>query len=243
MHIYIYEYLLIECKETTKIESETYTMAKSTAATKKNTKPTSAKEQEKKVEETVDLKASSESSSEDEMEGLSDLEDDSSKKQQHTIKKLDPKKKKQQLEQESKKNKNGKNDEYSPIIYVSRLPHGFHEKELSKYFSQFGDLKEVRLARNKKTGNSRHYGFIEFANKDDAKVAQETMNNYLLMGHLLQVRLMGKGAKIEKLFKYRKRVVNEAELKKTAKEIEAAGAIRHKERMTKLKDAGIDFKW
>ncbi|CAL9733288.1 ribosome biogenesis protein 15 [Monosporozyma servazzii] len=216
-------------------------MAKSTVATKKNTKPTSTKEQ-KKVEETVELKVSSESASEDEMEGLSDLEDDSSKKEQHTIKKLDPKKKKQQqkVEQDSKKTKNA---EYSPIIYVSRLPHGFHEKELSKYFSQFGDLKEVRLARNKKTGNSRHYGFIEFANKDDAKIAQETMNNYLLMGHLLQVRLMGKGAKIEKLFKYRKRVVNEAELKKNAKEIEAAGAIRHKERMTKLKDAGIDFKW
>ncbi|KAG0656184.1 nucleolar protein [Monosporozyma unispora] len=215
-------------------------MAKSATAIKKNTKPSVSKEQEK-IDETVQVENNS-SSSEDEMEGLSDLEEESNKKQ-HTIKKLDSKKKKQQqLENESKKNKNG-NDEYSPIIYVSRLPHGFHEKELSKYFSQFGDLKEVRLARNKKTGNSRHYGFIEFANKDDAKIAQETMNNYLLMGHLLQVRLMGKGAKIEKLFKYKKRVFNEAEFKKNSKEIEDAAAIRHEERMTKLKDAGIDFKW
>lgn len=222
-------------------------MAKATI-TKKQVKASTAKKEE--PVELTNVASSSESESdissseEEEMEGLSDLEDESSKKQ-HSIKKLDPKKRKKQQEAEAEKSGNKKQvkDEYSPIIYVSRLPHGFHEKELSKYFSQFGDLKEVRLARNKKTGNSRHYGFIEFAHKDDAKVAQETMNNYLLMGHLLQVRLMGRGSKIEKLYKYKKRVFNEAQLKKSKTELKDAASLRHKERMSKLKDAGMDFKW
>lgn len=216
-------------------------------------KLTDIKKQEKtpiqKVEENDNESFSSSSlSSEDEIiEGLSDL-DEEGDAQQHTIKKLDPSKKKKKNKDEAQENNsNGKDKkntkEYSSIIYVSRLPNGFYEKELSKYFSQFGDLKEVRLARNKKTGNSRHYGFIEFANKDDAKIAQETMNNYLLMGHLLQVRLMEKGSKIEKLYKYKKRSFNENKYKKSKKKIEEASDIRHKERMDKLKKSGIDFKW
>ncbi|QLQ79686.1 hypothetical protein HG537_0C03340 [Torulaspora globosa] len=165
------------------------------------------------------------------IEGLSSEETEP----KHKIKKLDTKKKSAKPSNTS--------TEYSSIIYVSRLPHGFHEKELSKYFSQFGDLKEVRLARNRKTGNSRHYGFIEFANKDDAKIAQETMNNYLIMGHLLQVRLLPKGSKIEKLYKYRKRVFQDTTVKKSAEQLKEKAKTKHDERMKQLDKAGIQFTW
>ncbi|SCU80429.1 LAMI_0B02344g1_1 [Lachancea mirantina] len=131
----------------------------------------------------------------------------------------------------------------SGIVYVSRLPKGFHERELAKYFSQFGDLKEVRLARNRKTGNSRHYGFIQFVNKDDALVAQETMNNYLLMGHLLQVTALPKGKKIEKLFKYRGRAFSEAPVKKTTSDLKKRAEEKHQDRISKLQEQGINFKW
>ena len=217
-----------------------------TRSAKKNVKVAPAKTEKESVKEdsgNLDVHSSDSESSDDaaeeldsDIEGLSESETEEGS--EHNIKKLKPKK-----GDNSKDKKNGKNDQYSSIIYVSRLPHGFHEKELSKYFSQFGDLKEVRLARNKRSGNSRHYGFIEFANKDDAKVAQETMNNYLLMGHLLQVRLLGKGAKIEKLFKYRKRVFSESNITKTAKQLEEDAIAKQKERLTKLSEAGIDFSW
>lgn len=181
----------------------------------------------------------SESESED-IEGLSSADEgksqEGSESSTHKIKKLTPKQQKNQKDKKA-------NDEYSSIIYVSRLPHGFQERELSKYFSQFGDLKEVRLARNKKSGNSRHYGFVEFANKDDAKVAQESMNNYLLMGHLLKVNVLPKGAKIEKLFRYKKRAFIEVPVKKSAEQLKENAKIKHNERLSKLADAGIDFKW
>ncbi|CAN3376399.1 hypothetical protein DIURU_004293 [Diutina rugosa] len=72
------------------------------------------------------------------------------------------------------------------ILYIGRIPHGFYEKEMKKYFAQFGDIVNVCVARNK-SGKSKHFGFIEFADYDTAVVAQETMNNYLLFGHQLQV--------------------------------------------------------
>ncbi|CCC71145.1 hypothetical protein NCAS_0G02580 [Naumovozyma castellii] len=206
-------------------------------------------EEKPKSEENIELQSLNEESSlseeESEIEGLSEAEsedEDGSKAQKHKIKTLDPKKKKQQT-QEKDSNKKKPLAEYSSILYVSRLPQGFHERELSKYFSQFGDLKEVRLARNKKTGNSRHYGFIEFANKDDANIAQDAMNNYLVMGHLLQVRLLPKGAKIEKLYKYKKRAFTQMKIKKTAKELKERAHTKHEERMNKLTEAGIDFAW
>lgn len=218
-------------------------MARTTDKSKKI--PKSKVVAEKKVEEPVEApveenlevhssasESDSESELDDEIEGLSD--EDSSDK--HKVKKLNKKRKSTETNSKTK-------DEYSNIIYVSRLPHGFHEKELSKYFSQFGDLKEVRLARNKKSGNSRHYGFVQFANKEDAAVAQESMNNYLLMGHLLQVRLLGKGSKIEKLYKYKKRAYIEANIKKSVEELKESATKKHEERINKLSDAGIQFKW
>lgn len=59
---------------------------------------------------------------------------------------------------------------------------------MKAYFSQFGEISRLRLARNKKTGRSKHYAFIEFANNDVAKIVAETMDKYLMFGHILQVR-------------------------------------------------------
>jgi nucleolar protein 15 len=56
------------------------------------------------------------------------------------------------------------------------------------YFSQFGDITRLRLSRNRVTGSSKHYAFIEFASATVAKIAAETMNNYLMYGHILKCK-------------------------------------------------------
>ena len=75
-------------------------------------------------------------------------------------------------------------------IYLGRIPHGFHEPQMRAYFSQFGPITHLRLARNPKTGKSRHYAFIEFASASVAEIVARTMDKYLLFGHLLQVRVV-----------------------------------------------------
>ena len=71
-----------------------------------------------------------------------------------------------------------------------RIPHGFHEQEMRAYFGQFGDIARLRLSRSKKTGASKHYAFIQFAEPEVAKIVAQTMDRYLMFGHILRCRLV-----------------------------------------------------
>ncbi|GJE99922.1 RNA-binding domain-containing protein [Phanerochaete sordida] len=78
------------------------------------------------------------------------------------------------------------------VLYLGRIPHGFYEEQMKSYFSQFGDVTRIRLSRNKRTGQSKHYGFIEFESSSVAQIVAETMDNYLLMGHILTCKVIPK---------------------------------------------------
>jgi nucleolar protein 15 len=91
-----------------------------------------------------------------------------------------------------KAKKNGNPDGEKGVISISRLPHGFYEDQLRAYFSQFGDVSRLRVARNKKTGASKHYAFLEFPSPEIATIVAETMNNYLIHGHILQCSVVPK---------------------------------------------------
>ncbi len=56
------------------------------------------------------------------------------------------------------------------------------------YFSQFGPITRLRLSRNRKTGRSKHYAFIEFESASVAKIVASTMDKYLLFGHILRCK-------------------------------------------------------
>jgi len=66
------------------------------------------------------------------------------------------------------------------VVIVKHLPHGFFEQQLRQYFRQFGRVLRVRLARSLRTGNSKGYAFVEFEYPEVAKVAADTMDNYLM---------------------------------------------------------------
>ncbi|PRQ77843.1 hypothetical protein AAT19DRAFT_8911 [Rhodotorula toruloides] len=75
-------------------------------------------------------------------------------------------------------------------VYLGRIPRGFYEEEMKSYFSQFGEVTRLRLSRNKQTGASKHYAFIEFKYASVAQIVQETMDNYLLAGHILVCKVI-----------------------------------------------------
>lgn len=77
-------------------------------------------------------------------------------------------------------------------MYIGHLPHGFFEDEIKSYFSQFGKVVRVRVARSAKTGNYRGYGFIEFVDKEVARIAAETMNNYLMFNKVIKCQVIPK---------------------------------------------------
>lgn len=56
------------------------------------------------------------------------------------------------------------------------------------YFSQFGEITRLRLSRNRITGRSKHYAFVEFSSVSVAKIVAATMDNYLMYGHILKCK-------------------------------------------------------
>ena len=92
-------------------------------------------------------------------------------------------------------------DEEPGVVYVGRIPHGFYEHEMRQYFSQFGDISRLRLARNKKTGSSRHWAFVEFKSASVANIVAGTMDNYLMFNHILKCKVVPKEQLHEDIWK------------------------------------------
>jgi len=126
------------------------------------------------------------------------------------------------------------------------------------YFSQFGTILRLRLSRNKKTGRSKHYAFIEFADSEAAAIVAETMDNYLLFGHILKCKVIPRSdiKDVEALFKGANKRFKpipwsdvkqrELEKKRTVEEwerLEKREDKRRKDRENKLKSMGIDYQY
>lgn len=78
----------------------------------------------------------------------------------------------------------------SAVIYLGHIPTDFEETEMLKFFSQFGTVKHLRLSRNKKTGASKHYAFLEFETPEVAEIVANTMDGYILFGQKLVCSIM-----------------------------------------------------
>ncbi|KGO36452.1 Nucleotide-binding, alpha-beta plait [Penicillium expansum] len=87
--------------------------------------------------------------------------------------------------------KNGPPEEPG-TVYIGRIPHGFYEHQMKAYFSQFGEITKLRLSRNRLTGRSKHYAFIEFSSTTVAKIVADTMDNYLMYGHIVKCKYVPK---------------------------------------------------
>lgn len=81
-------------------------------------------------------------------------------------------------------------DDAPGVVYVGRIPHGFYEHEMRQYFTQFGAISKLRLSRNKRTGASKHFAFVEFDSAATAEVVAKTMDSYLLFGHVLKCKVV-----------------------------------------------------
>lgn len=155
--------------------------------------------------------------------------------------------------------KKSKSDE-SGVLYIGRIPHGFYEEEMTSYFTQFGAITNLRMSRSKKTGRSRHFGFIEFADREVAQIVAETMHNYLLASHLLQVILLtpeeveakggkdlfkggGKKFKAVPWAQIAKQRVEAPKTKEQWQGIEKREKRRRETQSKKIKAAGIDYEY
>lgn len=72
-------------------------------------------------------------------------------------------------------------------IYVGNLPRQSTEEDVRQAFSQFGAVSTVSLIKDKMTGESRGFGFVEMASKEEAQAAMNGLNGKDFQGRTLTV--------------------------------------------------------
>ena len=136
-------------------------------------------------------------------------------------------------------------EELSPVIYIAHLPDGFEEKEMKKFFVQFGKVKNVQLARATKSGNSKHYGWVEFESVDVAKTSAEAFNGYLMFDKLIEAKQLTVAAVPPHLFTNAIKGLRKQAKKDDPPRKDTAIKIARQEKKIKatLEAAGIDYQW
>ena len=72
-------------------------------------------------------------------------------------------------------------------IYVGNLSYQAGDDELREAFEQFGQVSSVQVIKDKFTGRSRGFGFVEMPNDDEGQKAIEGMNDVELAGRAVRV--------------------------------------------------------
>lgn len=71
-------------------------------------------------------------------------------------------------------------------LYVGNLPWSTSSEELTEYFSRYGNVVGSRIITDRETGRSRGFGFVEVAEEDAERLAEE-LNGSEFSGRVLTV--------------------------------------------------------
>jgi len=72
-------------------------------------------------------------------------------------------------------------------IYAGNLPTTLTENDLREFFQAFGEVAKTAIIKDKFTGESRGFGFVEMPNKGEADKAISTLNGKDMKGRTAKV--------------------------------------------------------
>ena len=72
-------------------------------------------------------------------------------------------------------------------IYVGNLSYEVTEEDLKEAFEVFGEVETVRVLKDRGTGRSKGFGFVEMPDDADAQSAIDGLNEKELKGRALKV--------------------------------------------------------
>ena len=76
-----------------------------------------------------------------------------------------------------------------PRLYVGNLPYQLTVDEFKSFFVGAGSVTDAAIITDRDSGRSKGFGFVEFANDEDATRAQSMFNGAQLKGRTLKVDL------------------------------------------------------
>ena len=72
-------------------------------------------------------------------------------------------------------------------IYVGNLSHNTTEENLRQAFESFGQVTSARIIKDKYSGQSRGFGFVEMPAQSQAQTAIRSLNGKELLGKEISV--------------------------------------------------------
>jgi RNA recognition motif-containing protein len=74
-------------------------------------------------------------------------------------------------------------------LYVGNLPYLTTDEDLRTLFAQAGTVASVAVIKDRDTGTSKGFGFVEMSTQAEAQAAIRLLDNYALGEHSLKVNL------------------------------------------------------
>ena len=90
-------------------------------------------------------------------------------------------------------------------IYVGKLSNSVTEDDLRAMFEEFGQLQSVKIIKDRYSGQSKGFGFIEMPSNSEADQAIKALNGKFVEGRNIKVNPADPGGKRSKRSSRRKR--------------------------------------
>ncbi len=77
----------------------------------------------------------------------------------------------------------------STKLFVGSLPWSFDDQKLQEAFEEHGEVVSAKVIKDRETGRSRGFGFVEMASQESADSAITALNNAQLGGRNIVVNV------------------------------------------------------
>jgi len=72
-------------------------------------------------------------------------------------------------------------------LFVGGLPFATTDDELRELFEAHGKVASANVVRDRESGRSKGFGFVEFENEDEGKAAEKALNGSEVGGRSISV--------------------------------------------------------
>jgi len=72
-------------------------------------------------------------------------------------------------------------------LYVGNLTFNMTDQELGEAFAEFGEILSATIVKDRISGRSKGFGFVEFANDEDADKAREALDGKEIKGRAVRI--------------------------------------------------------
>jgi cold-inducible RNA-binding protein len=74
-------------------------------------------------------------------------------------------------------------------LYIGNLPYGIEEDSLRQMFAPYGTVESAKVIKDRQTGRSKGFGFIEMGSQAEADAAIKALNETAVDGRNIKVNL------------------------------------------------------